>query len=185
MKKLAVLAVPVVLALLLMVGACNTTPTSNITTTTNGNWEATLNGGTGASSLMNFVVTFSLTAYTGQSSQALDITGFSFFNAGGCFTPGEDQQSVSGSATLSTASTGAVTGTVNLTISAGNGTQLSLVNGSLTGTSNGTTTTTGTLSDGVIVGTWTITPGTGVSGCTTPSNPTFVMCQGAATCTIP
>jgi len=133
------------------------------------------------------VVTFSVTDTTGQSNQPLDVTGFSFYNQGACFLPGENQEAVSGTATLTTASTGAVTGTLNLNItSAATGTEL-ILTGNLTGTSNGTTTTTGTLSNGVVVGNWTMTPGTGVTGCSTPTNttPTFLMCQGAVTCTVP
>ena len=184
MKKLAVL---MGLALLLLWNGCgNSAPTNNITTSTSGYWEATLFGGTGQTSLMDFVVQFSVTDTTGQPNRPLSITGFSFFNAGQCFTPGENQQTVSGTATLTTASTGDVTGTLNLSITALNsGTQLAFTNTSLTGTSNGTTTTTGTLSGGVVVGNWTLTPGTGVTGCSTPANPTFIMCQGAATCTAP
>jgi hypothetical protein len=57
--------------------------------------------------------------------------------------------------------------------------------GVLTGTSNGTTTTTGTLSNGVVVGSWSLAPGSSADPACTPisSNAAFVMCQGAATCT--
>jgi hypothetical protein len=55
--------------------------------------------------------------------------------------------------------------------------------GDLTGTSNGTTSTTGTLSNGVVVGTWTLTGGAGDPSCT--GNGDFLMCQGNNTCTAP
>jgi hypothetical protein len=55
--------------------------------------------------------------------------------------------------------------------------------GNLTGTSNGTTGTTGTLSNGVVEGTWALTGGQGDPSCT--GGGSFLMCQGAATCTVP
>jgi hypothetical protein len=185
MKKLAVL---VGLALQMALCSCNTAPTNNVTTTTNSTWEAVLTGGTGPMSQLNFVVTFSVTDTTGQPDQPLDVTSFSFFNQGqnSCFVTGTDEEAVSGTATLSTATTGDVTGTFLLNVtSASTGTALALT-GNLTGTSNGTPTTTGTLSNGVVEGQWTLTPGTNVSGCNTgTASLPFLMCQGAATCTAP
>jgi len=182
MKKLAILAL---LALELAVGGCgNSTPQNSNTTTAAGNWEALLSGGTGAASQMNFVTTFTVTDTTGVSNQPLDITGFSFFNAGACFADGVGASTETGSSTLNTSGTNQVTGTFSYTVvsitPAGNTLTLT---GNLTGTSNGTTTTNGTLSSGVVSGTWTLNGGQGNASCA--GGGTFLMCQGASTCTVP
>ncbi len=188
MKKLAILAL---LALELAVGGCSNSPPQNSSTTTaNGNWEAILTGGTGAASQLNFVTTFAVTDTVGANNEPLDITGFSFINAGACFTNGVGVSTETGNATLYTSGTNQVTGTLNFTVTsvapAGNTLELttsSLDNrpaGGVSGTSNGTTTTTGTLSDGVVWGNWQLT---GAQGCT--GSGTFIMCQGNSTCTVP
>jgi len=181
MKKLAIL---LALALELAVCGCaNNTNTSTIETqTTNSNWEAQLTGAPGGpASQLNFVISFSV-----NNSGPLDITGFSFINNGACFVTGLNQQTETGTTTLSTASTGQVTGPFSLKIvSSLTGTTLNLT-GTITGNSNGTTTTTGTLSNGLVVGTWSLAPGSGADpSCKTISDTSklpFVMCQGAATC---
>ena len=183
MKKLAILAL---LALELAISGCGrSTPNNTTTTTAGGSWEALLSGGTGSASQLNFVTTFNLTDTTGVSNQPLNITGFSFINAGACFANGAGASTQAGNATLNTSATNAVTGTLNFTVTsvtpAGN--TLSLTNGSVTGTSTGSTTTTGTLSGGVVSGTWTLTGGQGDASCT--GGGTFIMCQGANTCTVP
>jgi hypothetical protein len=176
MNKLAIL---IVLALELAVCGCGSSNTTNTTTNTStaGNWEAQLTGGTGQASLLNFVVEFSVT-----NSGPLNITRLSFFNAGACFGTNVNSSTETGTATLSTSSTNAVTGTVSLAINsvtpAGNTLTL---DGTLTGTSNGTTTTTGTLSNGVVVGTWKLTGSSDCSAGDTTTG-TFVMCQGKSTC---
>src|SRR3984893_1171363 len=179
MKKLAFL---IVLALELAVCGCGSStsaPTTTNTATT-GNWEARLTGGADQASLLNFVTSFSVT-----NTGPLNITGFSFINAGKCFANGVNGSTETGTATLITGSANQVTGTLDFTVKsvtpAGN--TLSLT-GNLTGTSNGTPTTTGTLSNGVVVGTWTLTGGAGDSTCAVPQG-NFVMCQGTNTCTIP
>lgn len=184
MKKLAILFVLALEVAICGCGGNTTSTTSTPTTATSGNWEAQLTNGTGQASLLNFVVTFSV-----NQIGPLDVTGFSFFNAGSCFQTGLNQQTEAGSTTLATTSADTVTGPFNLTItSVSTGTVLKL-SGTLTGTSNGTTTTTGTLSNGSVIGTWSLTPGSGASSsCTAvpaPGNspPPFVMCQGATTCT--
>jgi hypothetical protein len=175
MKKLACL---IGLALELAVCGCgsNTIAPKTTNTSTAGNWEAQLTGGTDQSSLLNFVTSFSVT-----NSGPLTITGFGLINAGKCFANGVNGSTESGSATLVTGSANQVTGTLNFkvvsTTPAGNTLALT---GNLTGTSNGTPTTTGTLSNGVVVGTWTLTGGAGDSSCTGSGN--FVMCQGSNTC---
>jgi hypothetical protein len=189
MKKLAVLIVVALAGLLL--SCADNTRNNNITTTTNGNWEAGFSGGTGPTSLLGFVVQFSVTDTTGHANEPLDIYNFAFYNAGECFATGKDEETESGTATLTTASSGQVTGTLTLVItSKATGAALTL-NGNLQGMSNGTTTSTGTLSNGVVWGNWTLTPGNGTgpaAACTTPTDATsatFVMCQGESTCTVP
>lgn len=188
MKKLAVLSL---LALELAVAGCgHTTPTNNITTTTSGNWEAQLIGGTGAASQLNFVTSFTVTDTTGVSNKPLDITGFAFINTSSCFTNSVGDSTETGSATLNTSSTGQVTGNLAYTITsktpAGNVLELTtaplnnLPAGGVSGTSNGTTTTTGTLSNGIVWGNWQLTGGQACAG-----QGTFIMCQGTNTCTIP
>jgi hypothetical protein len=180
MKKLALV---IALAVELAVCGCGTSsPPNRATTTTNGNWEAIMTGGTGQGSLLNFVTAFALTTLNGIG-QPLDVTGFGFINAGKCFTNGTYQENVAGSATLNAASSGAVTGTLTMTISSVNpkGNVLTLNGTSLTGTSNNTNPgQVGTLSNGVVVGNWTLT---GATGCT--GSGTFLMCQGTNTCTPP
>jgi hypothetical protein len=177
MKKLALVAL---LALEFAVAGCGTSGAPSTTTDTEatGNWEAQLTGGTDQASLLNFVTTFNVT-----NSGPLDVTGFGFFNAGSCFATGTDAETVSGAATLTASSTNAVTGSLNLTItSSTNGSVLTLESGTLTGTSNGTIGTTGTLSNGVVVGTWTLSPGSGVTACNSGTG-NYILCQDKATCT--
>jgi len=183
MKKLAILAL---LALELAVGGCsNNFPKNSTTTTASGNWEALLSGGTGDASQLNFVTTFTVTNTVGGSNEPLTITGFSFFNAGACFDNFVGASTWAGSATLNTSGTNQVTGTLDFTVVSVKppGNTLSLT-GNLTGTSNGTPTTTGTLSNGVVSGTWTLTGGQGDPSCSVPQG-TFIMCQGTNTCTAP
>lgn len=190
MKKLAILAV---LALdFALCGCAVTPPKDSITTTTSGNWEAQLIGGTGATSQLNFVTSFNFTSFTGEGSQPLSITGFGFFNSGPCFLLGEYQESEAGSADLNTSTTGQVTGTMIYTVTGNNGNVLMLTTnnpahpGGVSGTSSGTTTSTGTLSDGVVWGTWTLTSPDSSSPCNSQNvGNTFIMCQGTNTCTIP
>jgi len=177
MKKLAIL---MVLALELAVCGCGTTtPTNQINTQTSGNWEVQLIGGTSEASKLNFVTAFSVT-----NSGPLDITGFSFFNNGACFANGVNTSTETGSATLVTGSTNQVTGTLTFTVTSTTppGNTLTL-NGNLTGTSNGTIGTTGTLTNGIVVGKWQLTGGAGDPSCSAQG--TFLMCQGTATCTAP
>lgn len=174
MKKLALLALLAELA----VGGCGTSSssTSIVNTTANGTWEATLTGGSGEASLLNFVTQFTVT-----DQGPLTINSLAFFNASpnACFVTGLNEENETGSASFGTNSNGTVVGTLKLVITSVNppGNTLTL-KGTLTGTSNGTTSTTGVLSNGAVTGTWTLT---GASGCTGGGN--FLMCQGADTCT--
>lgn len=170
MKKLAIL---IVLALELAVCGCgssnNTSTETN--TSTAGNWEAQLTGGTQQASLLNFVVSFSVI-----NGGPLDITGFSFINAGDCFANGLNGTTQNGNANFTTASTGAVNGTLNFNVNSVNppGNSLTLT-GTLTGTSSATTGTPGTLSNGLVIGTWTLTGGQGDPTCM--GTGTLLMCQ--------
>ncbi len=185
MKKLAV---PVLLAAAFVMSSCGNGPPPNTTTTTaNGNWEAVLVGGKGDASLLNFITQFSVTDVVGNN-EALDITGFGFYNSGACFATGLDNETVAGTASFATQTgTGQVTGQLTYSVTSidppGNVLTMTTPAGGLTGTSNGTTTTTGTLTNGVAEGTWTLTPGAQTPQCT--GTGTFLMCQGAATCTAP
>ena len=176
MKKLAMVAL---LALEFAVCGCGTSNNNSTTTNTEatGDWEAQLTGGTDQTSLLNFVTTFNVT-----NSGPLNVTGFGFFNGSACFSTGTNAETVTGNASFTTSTTNSVTGTLNLTItSSTTGAVLTLSPGALTGTSNGTTSTTGTLSNGVVIGTWSLTPGSS-SNCKGKMNGTYLLCQGTATC---
>jgi len=190
MKTVTILLV-VALGCLLW-GCGNNIPPTVTNTTTSGNWEAQLiDPSGGAGTQLNFVVAFNVT-----NNGPLDITGFAFFNQGPCFTTGLTASTQSGNASFTTnTATGQVTGNLNLTItSTTNSSVLQLTSNpnGLTGTSNGTLTTTGTLSNGVVVGTWQLTNATDAS-CNSPTSGssasgspvpgyTFIMCQNASTC---
>jgi hypothetical protein len=192
----------ILLALGLAVYGCGNNPPNAVTTNTNGNWEALLSGGTGPSSQLDFVIDFSVSNTTGEAAQGLSITGFSFINNGLCFLTGVTATNQGGSATITTESTGQVTGSMSLTITSnaiepaettqvGNTLQLtadSSSGGGVSGTSNGTTYTTGTLSNGVAWGVWNLSSTNASNtncGGTTPITGTFIMCQNSAACTIP
>jgi hypothetical protein len=183
MKIVAILAL---LAMALAVYGCGTgTPSTTVTTTTGGNWEAQLTGGLGEASQLNFVTTFTVTSTNGVAS-ALDITGLGFINAGQCFSNALNATSETGSATITVLSTNQVQGTLTLTITsvtpAGN--VLALDGTNVYGTASGAPGTTGTLSNGVVTGTWTLT-GPCTNGASPAPSGDFTMCQGAATCTVP
>ena len=185
MRRLAFL---VLLALEFAVCGCaNNTPSTVTNTSTAGNWEAQLINPTGGeASLLNFIVSFKV-----KNSGPLSIDGFSFFNDNTCFAKDFKSQTETGNASFTTDSTGHVKGTLSLKItSSTTGSVLTLTSNpdGLTGTSNGTTTTIGTLSNGQVVGTWTLTPGATASakGCNAVNAPdaTFVMCQNLPCSTV-
>ena len=191
MKKLALL---LVLAVELAVCGCGNPPIQTVvTTSSSGNWEAQLFSNNAPVSDLNFVTSFNITNTTNTtiSNQPLQITGFGFFNSGACFDTGLTAQTETGTATLNTNNAGQVTGSLTLTITSTTipGNVLTLTtspNGALTGVSNGTTSTIGTLSKGVVVGTWTLKSSNSSCNNSNPNNTnTFLMCQGAATCTPP
>jgi hypothetical protein len=185
MKKFALF---VALAFELAVCGCaNNAPNTTVSTTTTGNWGAQMTGGTGEAALLNFTTQFTLTANSGVN-EPLDIVGFSFINAGECFGTAVADNREAGNATLTVSSTNTVSGSLNFTVtSATNGNVLTLVapDGGLTGTTNGSPGTVGTLSNGIAVGTWTLTssdtnciPTSSVSG-------TFLMCQSTTQPCVP
>ena len=178
MKKL--LTTLMVLALEFSVCACGSNPSNSTVnnTTTAGNWEAQLSGGTEQASLLNFVVTFAVT-----NSGPLNVTGLGFLNQSSCFGNLATDQTETGNASFTTSNAGQVTGTLDLTIKSNSTGSVLALTGQLTGTSNGTTTTVGSLTNGVVAGTWTLTPGTSASSCNSGSG-SFVMCQGKSTCTV-
>jgi hypothetical protein len=183
MKKFAIL---IVLALELAICGCaNNAPNTIVSTTTNGNWEAQLTGGTDQASLLNFTTVFSVTANSG-ATEPLNISSLYFFNQGACFGTNFHNETVTGSVTLDVSSTNQVTGSMTLRISSttsNNVLTLTAPDGGLTGTTNGTPGTVGTLSNGVVSGTWTLTGGSGDPSCTGTGS--FIMCQGKNTCTVP
>jgi hypothetical protein len=191
MKKLALL---LVLAVEVAVCGCGNPPIKTVVTTnTSGNWEAQLFSNNAPVSDLNFVTSFNITNGTNTtvSNEPIEITGFGFFNSGACFDTGLTAQTETGTATLNTNNAGQVTGSFTFvitskTIPANVLTLTTSPNGELTGTSNGTTTTIGTLSKGVVVGTWTLKSSNSSCNNSNPNNTnTFLMCQGAATCTPP
>lgn len=186
MKKFAIL---LVLALELAVCGCGTHTIANTvpSTTTSGSWQALLTGGVGQASLLNFVTAFSLNNNNTVTSGPLAITGFGFINSGKCFANGVDGSAESGSATLVTNTADQVTGTLSFKIVSITPTGNTLtMTGNLTGTSNGTPLVAGTLSNGVVVGNWTLKGGAGDPSCSVPEpGGTFIMCQGTNTCTPP
>ena len=174
MKIVALLAL---IGLALVIIGCGTNTTASVTSPSTP-WEATLTGGTGEASLLNFVTSFSV-----NPDQTLTVTEMVFLNAGSCFVA---TQTPSATATLTTNASNVVTGPFTFTVKSSPPGNTLALSGNLTGRSNGTTTTIGTLSNGVITGTWTLT---GSSSCTNTSSGTatgtFLMCQGAATCSSP
>ena len=179
MKKLVFL---MVLALELAICGCGSNTIANTVTNTaaSGTWEAQLTGGFDQSSLLNFVTAFRI-----YDTGPLDITGFNFFNGGKCFAIGTIDvpgSSETGTATLITGSADQVTGTFNFKVTSisppGN---ILTLTGTVTGTSNGTPQVTGTLSNGVVVGTWMLSGGAGDPSCA--GSGYFIMCQGTTPCT--
>jgi|HubBroStandDraft_6_1064221.scaffolds.fasta_scaffold682156_2 hypothetical protein len=184
MKKLAFLTL---LALAVAISSCgNGTPANTTTTQSTGNWLAQLTGGKGDASELNFVTGFTVSSANG-TSEPLDITGFGFINNGACFESGLDNEHLNGTASITTGSTGQVTGTMTYTVVSitPSGNTLSMT-GNLTGTSNGTTTTVGTLSNGIVQGTWTLTGGAGDASCGNQQGD-FLMCQSpvSGVCPLP
>jgi hypothetical protein len=178
----------ILLALAVMVASCGTgKPTTTVENTTNGTWEAQLVGGTGPASQLDFIIQFSVTNVNGTTEPLTFPSGpFSFINSqaqpGSCFPSGE---TVTGTATITVLSTNQVEGTMAINVVGAAGTStLALTGTNVYGTANGTPGTIGTLTNGVVTGTWALTGACLPSG-TSSETGAFTMCQGAATCTIP
>ncbi len=156
MKKL--FALGALMALGLWLGGCasRTLTPVNLTAITSGNWEATLTGGLGEASKLDFLANFEVNSGGGT----LDITAFSFINkdSNSCFS---SVQGENGSAVLTTNVTNQVTGsmdmqiisatpsgnTLTLSTTAGNG----LPGGEVTGTRSN-----GVVTSGSVTGNWTL-----------------------------
>ena len=185
MKKFALL---IVLAFELAVCGCaNNAPNTIVSTTTTGNWGAQMTGGTGEAALLNFTTQFTLTANSGIN-EPLDIVAFSFINAGKCFGTAVTDNREVGNATLTVSSTNTVSGSLNFTVTSttnGNVLTLTAPDGGLTGTTNGSPGTVGTLSNGIAVGTWTLTSSDTNCIPTSPVSGTFLMCQSTTQPCVP
>ena len=176
MKKLAFVALLALAIALCSCGSGTNTPVK--TTGAGGIWEAQLYGGTGQAALLDFTSQFSV----GVDASALDITSFAFINVNSCFpilnstsTAGE-----SGSANLTTSASNQVTGSLTYTINSSSGSVLSLnatPSSNLPGSGVTGKSVNSALQNGVVIGTWGLTPGTGTTGCA--GSGTFVMCQEA------
>jgi hypothetical protein len=186
MKQLGILILLAMGVLALACGHSNLAPT--IFTNTNGNWEAQLIGGKGPAAELNFVTSFTVQNFNGGTGTPLIISGFSFINDQTCL-PGA---SPSGSMNLTTQTTNEVTGSMEFLVKSltSGGATLSLftVNtstnppttvGGVTGIATGTNNL--TLTNGIAYGDWQLTS----SNPDCVGNGTFVMCQNAATCTVP
>jgi hypothetical protein len=163
MKEVAIL----LLVALMLNGCGNSNNPPNVQQASGGTWQSAMLGGEGLASGLSFI-----TQFTVGSNGALSITNFQFLTQvdGGCFpvtgaTP-------SGNLMLTFNSADQVTGTFSFTI-VSNGNTLTLTSTSVTGNVNSNN----TLSNGVIIGTWTLTGGTGCNGV----NGTFTLTQSTST----
>ena len=177
MRKFAILTL---LALELVVSGCgNNTPNTRIATTTNTNWLAQLSGGTGQASELNFETQFSVTTFSGTSAP-LDVNSLRFLNQGMCFGNGQNNETVGGQATLTVSSTNKVTGSMTMTVAStlnSNVLTLTSPDGGVTGTTNGSPGVLGTLSNGVVVGTWSLSSSDTNCIPSSPASGAFIMCQ--------
>jgi hypothetical protein len=161
MKEVAIL-----LLLALMLNGCGTT-TPNAQAAASGGWEAQMSGGVGTSSGFSFIAQFTV-----GDNGALSFSNFQFLNQqqDTCF--GTDSITESGMLDVTFNSADQVTGTFSFTITSSAGDAVTLSSSDVTGTIN---TTTNSLTNGSITGTWTLAPGTG-TGCVATSG-TFTMTQ--------
>jgi hypothetical protein len=156
--------------------SCGSSTNSNLSpqqaeSATGGIWSAEIVGGEGTISGFSFITQFTLT-----DTGSLNVNYFQFLNPesgpSACFPANGGTEA--GTITLSNVngSTFQVNGTFKFTVQA-NGNTLTL-NGVLTGTA----TTTDTLTDGSVTGTWSVT---GASNCTDTKGGTFTMTQSTTT----
>ena len=183
MRKLAFLPLLALAGLITSCGSNTIQPTP--TSTASGNWEAQLTGGSGPATGLSFLINFYFSTTNGNASGPITVNDFSFINANTCFP---SISGVSGSAQLTNnTNTNQITGTMTLTIKSASGSTLTLTAnppvGEVLGTSSG-----GTISNGAVNGTWTLTNATSGSPCiaggiSSTVQPSFIMCQNATTCT--
>jgi hypothetical protein len=142
MKKFAILGL---LMLELALSGCGSTSQTTAATDTSGVWQAVMSGGAGEASALSFVTKFSV-----NGDGSLNISSFNFLNTDpqACFVSGQTE---GGTASVTTDSTGLVTGTVTYTVQSGTPAGNTLT---LTGTEDGTT----------ITGTWALTGGGACTG---------------------
>jgi hypothetical protein len=154
MKQVAIL-----LLMVLMLNGCSSMRT--LQSTTSGNWQAVMFGGTGPASGFSFI-----TEFTVNGNNALNVSSFQFLtvNTGGsasCFPI--NGGTVGGSIANYVVNTNdTVTGDLTFTVTSGGNTL------TLTGTLTGTATVTGTppntsttLTSATVTGLWSVTGGTG------------------------
>jgi hypothetical protein len=159
MKEVAIL-----LLVALLLNGCGTSTTS-VQTASGSTWQAQMLGGEGTASGFSFI-----TQFTVGSGGTLSISSFQFLTqmTGGCFPVTGGTEAGTLNATFNSA--GQVTGTFSFTVVSG-GNTLTLTGTSVTGTLN---TANNILSNGVIMGTWTLVGGT---GCNATGQNAFTMTQ--------
>ncbi|MGA2021826.1 MAG: hypothetical protein ABSH02_14635 [Candidatus Sulfotelmatobacter sp.] len=169
MKEVAIL-----LLFALMLNGCGSSQTT-AQAAEGGVWGATMLGGlsTGESTGFSFQ-----TQFTVGSNGALGITNFQFLNAGtdNCF--GTATATTSGSLTNLDYNSAdqLISGTFSFTITSAAGDKVTLTSTAVTGVVN---TNNNTLSDGSIIGNWTLAPASSNSTCVATSG-TFTMTQTAS-----
>jgi hypothetical protein len=157
--------VAILLLVALMLNGCgSTTPT--VQSASGGIWQSAMLGGDGTASGFSFI-----TQFTVANSGAITVSHFQFLTQvdGGCFPVTNEDPTGTLTASYNTADQVVPPFTFTFTVVSG-GNTLTLTGTSMTGLLN---TTTDTLSNGVITGTWTVTGGT---GCNNISG-TFTMTQ--------
>lgn len=140
MKKFAII---LLVALELAVAGCGSSQTT-AAADASGTWQAVLTGGAGEGSVLSFNTKFSV-----NNDGSVSVSSISFLTVGTCFVSG---QTGSGTATLTTDSTGLVTGDVTFIVQSGT-------------PAGNTLTLTGTESGSTITGNWTLTGGAGSDDC--------------------
>jgi hypothetical protein len=158
MKEFAVL-----LLLALLLNGCGDNHVANPQVAAGGVWQSEMLGGDGAASGLSFIAQFTV-----ANNGAMNFTSFQLLTQidGGCLPVTGPRPT--GTLMVTPNAANQVSGTFSLTVVSGANT-LTLTSTSVTGTLNGIN---DTLSDGVIIGTWTLK---GSTGCNT--NGTFTMTQ--------
>ncbi len=173
MKKLAFVAL---LAIAAVLSSCGSSPTQKLQTSAN--WQAQLTGGTA----LNFLINFNPSV----TSQNANIGQFYFIKGNPCFS---GESLIGGSANLThNLDTNQINGSIVLTVKSETGNLLTLSavppTGELVATPNN-----GVLTNGVVNGSWWLTPGSSSSdsGCVAGSATSplpFTMCQDASSCSM-